>query len=601
MNILIVHYNTPKLTECLVKSINRFVGTGCTIYIFDNSTKSPFTYRQDNLVLLDNTKGDIINFDVELRKYPEYISNSSKSNGYASFKHCLSVDKSFDLIDDSFVLLDSDVLLKKDISLLCLDKYVYSGEIEYPTYVGGRKLKPRVLPYCCFINVNECRKRNIRYFNSEYMLGINKRSSERNLYDTGSYFNFITSGNDIPKNQIKINDYIVHLRSASFDSMKSNKREEKFLNTYKHLYEPKQEIVLSENTFNTQSKRVIYTCITGNYEPIMSPSCVDKNFDYVCFTDNMNQYSSVWQLRPIPDELKSLSPVKQQRVIKICPHKYLSDYDESLWVDGNIDVLGNISEFVRIYCSKPDKSIFIRRHPNRKCIYTEAKTCISIRKDTAEHVNPQIEKYKAEDFPKNCGLVETGIIYLKHNIDYCKKIMDLWAEELIQGSHRDQLSFNYVLWKLGSDGFEYLDSSLLKSKYFKLYSHSSSRKKKVQHKLIQHSIQERTQHFNGVKKKNDATKNIKIVPSRKVVQTTPKVRVKKTTTIVPKTQVKKDIAKVVQPPIQKKEEKIVQRQSTRVLTRVKTNITQQKRTILNRTHIIRENTNKGKTTHSFFL
>ena len=61
-NILIVHYNTPKLTECLVKSINKFVGTNCNIYIFDNSDKLRFTYSQENLTIFDNTHGQIINF-----------------------------------------------------------------------------------------------------------------------------------------------------------------------------------------------------------------------------------------------------------------------------------------------------------------------------------------------------------------------------------------------------------------------------------------------------------------------------------------------------------------------------------------------------------
>ena len=44
INILIIHYNTPQLTECLVKSINMFV-KDATIYIFDN------------------TKGQYIDFD----------------------------------------------------------------------------------------------------------------------------------------------------------------------------------------------------------------------------------------------------------------------------------------------------------------------------------------------------------------------------------------------------------------------------------------------------------------------------------------------------------------------------------------------------------
>lgn len=41
-NILIIHYNTPYLTECLVRSINLFV-EDAVVYIFDNSNEKPFT------------------------------------------------------------------------------------------------------------------------------------------------------------------------------------------------------------------------------------------------------------------------------------------------------------------------------------------------------------------------------------------------------------------------------------------------------------------------------------------------------------------------------------------------------------------------------
>ena len=68
INILIVHYNTPHLTECLVKSINKFVSYECTIYIFDNSDKDPFTAKFDNVTIFDNTKGQIIDFDGQFAR-----------------------------------------------------------------------------------------------------------------------------------------------------------------------------------------------------------------------------------------------------------------------------------------------------------------------------------------------------------------------------------------------------------------------------------------------------------------------------------------------------------------------------------------------------
>lgn len=95
-------------------------------------------------------------------------------------------------------------------------------------------------------------------------------------------------------------------------------------------------------------KCVCYTSVTGGYDKVAEPSVVSAGFDYVCFTDHPF-HSDVWKCLPIPEELQFLSNVKKQRIIKICPHRYLQQYDLSIWVDGNISVIGDLNEFVKQY------------------------------------------------------------------------------------------------------------------------------------------------------------------------------------------------------------------------------------------------------------
>ena len=66
-------------------------------------------------------------------------------------------------------------------------------------------------------------------------------------------------------------------------------------------------------------KKVVYTCISGQYDILTDPVFINKEFDYVCFTDQPF-YSEVWQIRPIPEELNSLSQVKKQRIVKRFVH-----------------------------------------------------------------------------------------------------------------------------------------------------------------------------------------------------------------------------------------------------------------------------------------
>ena len=176
----------------------------------------------------------------------------------------------------------------------------------------------------------------------------------------------------------------------------------------------------------------------------------------------------MWDIKPIPEELQYLSKVKQQRCIKICPHKYLSEYDTSIWVDGSIDIIGDVNVFLKKECNEDDKIIYIPEHPNRNCIYQEGITCINMKKDTINNIDPQIDKYKKENYPQKNGLVQSNIVIRKHNNKSCIEVMELWKEELIKHSHRDQLSFNYSLWKLNSNALQYLDKKLFNSKYFKI-------------------------------------------------------------------------------------------------------------------------------------
>ena len=146
-NIVIIHYNTPRLTECLVMSINKFV-KDAKIHIFDNSDKLPFTAKFDNVTIMDNTKGQIINFDKWLEKYPNKIKSPGRINNWGSAKHAYTIEKCVEMFNEPFVLMDSDILLKRDISELFMDDKVYVGE----TITQAKSTIKRILPFLCYVN-----------------------------------------------------------------------------------------------------------------------------------------------------------------------------------------------------------------------------------------------------------------------------------------------------------------------------------------------------------------------------------------------------------------------------------------------------------------
>ena len=294
---------------------------------------------------------------------------------------------------------------------------------------------------------------NIHYFNDNYMHGL-KKTNEGDRYDTGAYF--LLQASKFKSENIKISDYIIHYNNASWMDTTLKRHSltiDKWLKVNKKLWS------------DEKNKKVIYTCITSGYDALKEPSVIDDGFDYVCFTDNASLTSNIWDIRPLPKETEGLSQVKKQRFVKINPHLYFKDYDISIWIDGNVDLRGGLNELLDKII-KDDCSVYVPQHPARNCIYDEASIVIRMRKDTADNVKPQIERYKEEGFPSKYGLLQSNILIRKHNNEDCIKLMESWFDEVKNGSHRDQLSFNYASWKNNDVNVTYLDKNICKSRYF---------------------------------------------------------------------------------------------------------------------------------------
>ena len=459
-NIVIVHYNTPYLTECLVRSINLFV-KDAVIYIFDNSNEKPFTAKFDNVTVIDNTAGQIIDFDKLLEQYPERLKTKGIVNNWASAKHCYTIQKCIDMFDENFILLDSDIFLKRDISNMFDTSEITMASTE--VWNG----KTRVIPYICFINVKKCKELGIKYFEGNHIFGLTRIGSR---YDTGAFFYEQIHDKGLSMKKLNLSDYIVHYKAASWveDAKKH------------HGYKP-----ISCNEWIEKNKKywykrdmihgdkVVYTCITGAYDTLKDPKRLSEGWDYVCFTDNPNFVSSVWDIRPLPKETEGLSQVKKQRYVKINAHKVLPEYNISIWVDGNMEIIGDVNSLLN-HVMVDDVSVYVPKHPQRSCIYDEASAVIKMKKDAPENVDPQIKRYKEEGFPAKYGLLQSNILIRKHNEEDCIRLMEAWFDELKDNSHRDQLSFNYVLWKNNDIRVIYLDKDIYKSEWFKWRSGHST-------------------------------------------------------------------------------------------------------------------------------
>ena len=201
-------------------------------------------------------------------------------------------------------------------------------------------------------------------------------------------------------------------------------------------------------------KKVIYTTIIGKYDILEEPSFIPEGYDFICFTDQkINKPNSIWKIRQVLPLYKDNT--RTARKYKILPHRFLPEYDISIWTDGNELVVGDINKLQEKYLK--DKNMAIYNHMScwdkRDCVYEEAKAIFNLGnqnnnwKDDPSIITKQMERYVNEQYPPNNGLIVSGVMFRKHNKKDVIDCMETWWTELKYGSRRDQLSFNYAAWK----------------------------------------------------------------------------------------------------------------------------------------------------------
>ena len=194
---------------------------------------------------------------------------------------------------------------------------------------------------------------------------------------------------------------------------------------------------------------IVYTTIIGDYDEIQEPVFIPKNCKYVLFTDNKQIKSDKWEIRPIPENIEKIqNGTLINRYIKMHPKELFENYDYSIYIDGNVKTVSDISKIVGACNTKT--GIAIHRHCTRKCLYKEAKFCMLFKKGKIDKLSKQIKRYKKEGFPKNYGLLECNVIITDLKNDNSTKILNNWWEEFLKtGSNRDQIALPYILWKQG--------------------------------------------------------------------------------------------------------------------------------------------------------
>lgn len=195
-------------------------------------------------------------------------------------------------------------------------------------------------------------------------------------------------------------------------------------------------------------KIAIYSALYGERDPI-NPDCLGHRHDCDRFLFTDNPDLRIDGVTVIHDPLNGLDAPRASRRQKLRPARYFPDYDWSIYLDNNASLLADPVALVRSVAADPATGFAAFPHFLRDCAYEEAKACLLGRRDSAERIKTQMAFYKEEGFPVHHGLFTGPFLIRRHDRPDWAAFGEHWFEQVLTHSRRDQLSCNYMAWKMG--------------------------------------------------------------------------------------------------------------------------------------------------------
>ena len=206
----------------------------------------------------------------------------------------------------------------------------------------------------------------------------------------------------------------------------------------------------------TGVSKVFYTVNFGSYDPthdseIYTP-IIEQGWDVILFTDNTTLTSTpTRQVIVVP--LMYNNPRLTAKYYKLHPHRVLpAHYTHSLFSDARLlptsDLLATVAKY-----SATGGEFLAFRHKERECIYDEGKIVSQLKLDWSSRVDHQMTRYRELGFPAKYGLIDSACLFRSHHSPEVVRLHEYWYHEVMSGSTRDQLSFNFVLWYLQREGY----------------------------------------------------------------------------------------------------------------------------------------------------
>jgi len=293
-------------------------------------------------------------------------------------------------------------------------------------YVGGGDT---IFTYGLYKNQNGWTLKEVQKYNSEIYKEANQWINNFGDYKVGY-----------------LNETVNHLYHGDLKDRNYNGRYSKLIDI-----KPKRIVVFTENI--------------GDYDTL-KPINRYENTRCIAFVDK-DMVVDGWEIINVGniEQVKSLKHAKLIcKYIRTHSHELLPDHDYSLHIDANMTLTTDPNKILEEIINKPH-SLMAFNHYIRETIYDEAKQCIEWKLDNVNRISEQVDRYRKEGYVGK--LYECGFL-LRKNTKEVQSFDQIWWSEVLQNSHRDQISFPYVIEKTGISMKAFNHTNRMCSDYVKI-------------------------------------------------------------------------------------------------------------------------------------
>lgn len=202
-----------------------------------------------------------------------------------------------------------------------------------------------------------------------------------------------------------------------------------------------------EKLYFSDKRIAVYMAVFGGYDSLKEPLFSPDNVDYFIFTDEKVKADSKW--KKIPYEVyvndPNMTGTEKNRYLKMFPHLLFQNYEYSVYIDGNVQVM---ADFTPLAMQTDNFPVAMHLHKDRDCVYEEIRACLNKNKDTKQALLKHCAVLQDIGVPEHWGLLEAPVIARRHHDPVSIKMMETWWKCFWSGSRRDQIALIQSLWLL---------------------------------------------------------------------------------------------------------------------------------------------------------